>query len=374
MSCLALQGMAQSPLRIVEGQTIAIPLLTPAQMSSSDASVAAANQASVSRSAQIYGYDLDPSWSYRQIACPVAPKHVILAYESIGPRGVASRFTAIVRRESEQGMVAPRGGAEIIPIVHFGVVPFIPVYANPHTFEVFNRIVPSARPVPSSLSGDDPLLVRSLCFTAMIGEPPTLIRSPSLDKATLRAPVPTVLFLENRIVKTRFSVRNSEAGYQVWTLTFSSTGKLIVANKEEHPPDTMAPAFNAATTQTPNPETDPLGTNSTISPTAPEASELRTRSMIVPPAAVDAPPSAPPPSTPSGASSSATENGRDLAQSPPPSAAVPPAARSASPVRPSQAAKAPLPPRRIVTDLPLPPHRIIPDSSMSYPPQSPTPH
>lgn len=372
--CLALPGMAQHPPRMEQSQTVSVPLLAPAQMSPPDAAFAESSKGAVSRSAQIYGYALGSSnsdWTYRQIACPFASKHLLLAYESAGPRGVASRFTAILRRGAEEEITAGRTGVEIIPVVHFGVVPFIPAYTNPHTFDLFNEVVPSAHPVPSSLSADDPLLWRSLCFTAMIGEPPNLVRTPSLDPATLRAPVPTVLFLENRAVRTQFSVRNSDATYQVWTLTFSSAGKLLAANKEEHTIDTTTPLFNAATTQAPNLETAPLGVNSSIAPTAPEASVLPARPMPVspPPVGVTQP------ATASVAPTAAGAVRPGIAEAPPSSAVVSPA-KSATMASRSQVAPAslPLPPRRVVTDLPVPPHRIIPDSAMSYPPQSPTPH
>jgi len=368
---LALPGMAQSP-PMDASQSISIPLLAPGKMSSSDAAVVAASQAGISRSAQIYGYVLDSSWTYRQIGCPFASKHLLLSYESTSPRGVASRFTAILRRGTEKEIAAGHTGVEIIPILHFGVVPFSPAEANPHTFDVFNQVVvPPVYPVPSALSPDNPLLLRSLCFTAMIGEPPSLLRAPSLDPATFRAPVPTVLFLENRVVRTRFSVRNSEATYRVWTLTFSSSGKLVAAEKYDHAIDANVPLLNAAATQSPNLETTPSTGSSSIAPNAPESASLPPQPMTPPPAAAASQPTtlevstaatAVAPTTPSPASTQ-------------PVATVP-APKSFAKAIPAQAVPEalPLPPRRVVNDLPLPPRRIIPDSAMSYPPQATTSH
>jgi len=340
-------------------------------MKSSDAAVAADSQPAISRSAQIYGYALDSSWSYRQIGCPFASKHLLLSYESTSPRGVASRFTAILRRGTEEEIAAGHTGVEIIPILHFGVVPFSPAEANPHTFDVFNQVVPPVHPVPSALSLDNPLLLRSLCFTAMIGEPPSLLRAPSLDPATLRAPVPTVLFLENRAVRTRFSVRNSEAAYRVWTMTFSWSGKLVAAEKYDHAIDANVPLLNAAATQSPNLETTPSTGSSSIAPNAPESASLPPQPMTPPPAAAASQPTtlevstaatAVAPTTPSPASTQ-------------PVATVP-APKSFAKAIPAQAPPEtlPLPPRRVVTGVPPPPRRIIPDSAMSYPPQATTPH
>ena len=138
---------------------------------------------------------------------------------------------------------------EIIPILHFGVVPFLAAYSNPHSFVVFNQVVaagPTGREAVVSLNaGQEPLLLRSLCFMAMIGEPSTALRSPSLDLATFHAPVPTLQFVDKGRARQVFSIRNSERTYQIWTLTFTQEGRLLTAQPEEHNIRSESPSLQA---------------------------------------------------------------------------------------------------------------------------------
>ena len=156
-----------------------IPLLSPEQMSADDQAVALRQQLAIAESAQFYGYTLDSSYTYRQMGCPVAPNHLLLAYEATSPNGSISRFTAVVRRGSQGETTGRQIPPQIIPILHFGVVPFIPAIANPHSIEVFNAAIspaPSAIEVLSATqAGSQPLLVRALCYLAMVGEEPAAL-------------------------------------------------------------------------------------------------------------------------------------------------------------------------------------------------------
>ncbi len=291
-----------------------IPLLSPEQMTPGDRAVAQSWQQTVAQSAQFYGYTLDLSYAYREIACPVAPNHLLLAYEATSPNGSVSRFTAVVHRGAEEQAAGRHPVAQIIPILNFGVTPFVQAIANPHSIEIFNSAV-SAAPVGAAVlvemrAGNDPVLLRGLCYLAMVGEEPVALRSPSLETATIHAPVPTLQFLNKGKTRQLISIRNSATTYQLWALNFSSQGRLVSATRQEHPIDTTTPLMEAA-----NPR----------SPTRPAVS-----ASVKP---VSAQPSAEPPSsapsTPMQATPAVSTVTAATAESPQP---LPP---SATPVRPA---------------------------------------
>jgi hypothetical protein len=361
VAALATLANADAQSFAAADQSSSIPLLPPAAMSESDARIAVAEQPAVAESARLYGYVLDSSYDYREIACPFAPGHLLLAYKAVQSGGAVSRFTAVLRRGAEGEIGGRQGGVEIIPILHFGVVPFVPAYSSPHSFEVFNQAVtagPEGREAVASLkAGREPLLTRSLCFLAMIGEPPAAIRAPSLDPATLHAPVPTLQFVEKARVRQILAVRNSEATYQVWTLTFSPAGRLLAAQPEEHSIRTEAPTLTATAPSAPPPPAPTPSSPEPIPPPAPASSAT----AIAP--AVESPESVP-------VSRSATEKASPVA------AAAPP--RPLPSVRPSplhrsapNAALAPPPPSRFIPDPPPPTGRIIPDAALQAPPHAP---
>jgi hypothetical protein len=238
-----------------------IPLLPPEQMTAGDQAAAQRQQQTIATSAQFYGYTLDSSYAYREIACPVAPDHLLLAYEATSQNGSVSRFTAVVRRGAEEESAGRHPVAEIIPILHFGVVPFGPAIANPHSINVFNSGVanaPSATEVlAATQAGNQPLLVRVLCYLAMVGEEPAALRSPGLEQATIHAPIPTLVFQGRGKIRQMISVRGAASSYQVWALTFQPGGKLLSAIRAEHPIDRTPLVLNAANTASPAEPTTP---------------------------------------------------------------------------------------------------------------------
>src|SRR5271170_6810419 len=151
LACATISAVAQSklsqaqlsPANLNGHQPASVPLLPPAQMPAADAQLAVLSQDAIARSAEVYGYTLDSSSSYREIACPFAPRDLLLAYESALPNGAISRFSAILSRDGGSGS-AGRSPVQIIPILHFGVVPFVPAFSNPHSIEVFNQAVTAA--------------------------------------------------------------------------------------------------------------------------------------------------------------------------------------------------------------------------------------
>src|SRR5271165_6859867 len=239
----------------IDASQLSISLISPENMTKDDRTAAQSWQPAVAESAQFYGYTLDSSFTYREIACPVAPHHLLLAYESTAPNGSISRFTAVVGRGAQEEIAGRQAPAEIIPILHFGIVPFVPAIANPHSIDVFNSGVSPAPVATEVLSanqaGNQPLLVRALCYLAMVGEEPAALGSPSLDQATIHAPVPTIFFQNRGRIRQQISIRSRPNSYQVWALTFQAGGKLLSATREEHPIDRTPLVLNAANSGSP---------------------------------------------------------------------------------------------------------------------------
>lgn len=329
------------------GQTdsgsVSIPLFSRAEMSASDRRLVSESQPAIARSALIYGYALDSSYDYKQIACPLAPSHLLLAYESARPNGAASRFTAVVPRTA-----SPAQPVQVVSISHFGAVPFVPAGSNPHTIEVFNRVV-SAAPVGKAVAdnpGSNPLLFSSLCYLAMIGESPVALTAPSLAPATLHAPEPTLKFGEKGSVTQVVSVRNNSETYQVWNFAYGRDGRLVSAGQVDYPIDNAPPILNAGAASSLGPP---------AAPSEVAAAPAVAATTTAPESAAAAPPAASPARATAGYSQHMT-----LAPGVPVSAKQ----RAAANV-------VPRPAERLITDLPQPPSRFIPDASLPYPPQAP---
>jgi hypothetical protein len=321
-------------------------------MSSADAGIALHWQTAIARSAQIYGYDLDASYTYRQIACPVAPDHLLLAYEAHSSNGALSRFTAVVPRATEP---AERQlvSAQIVPILRSGMTPFVAAASNPHSIDVFNAAVPAGSAIPAETeAGRQPMLLRGLCYLAMIGEEPAALPSLSTDPAIASAPPPTLQYLERGRIEEIISVRNTLATYRIWSLLFSREGRLLSATCRERPTANTPPTLDAGMLSLPS-------TSAAIaSPQPAVAAETRT------------PPVLPPTAHPSVE-----------ATLPAPASSVPNRAEPVSVAGPSPAFSPgtstapgpdlPLPASRFIPEPPPPASRFVPETALPPPPHQP---
>jgi hypothetical protein len=360
-------------------QSIAIALLPLQQMSPEHARLAINMQDSVARSAGIYGYTLDSSYDYREIACPFAPHDVLLAYESVSPNGAISRFTAILSPGDSSG----RSPVQIIPILHFGVTPFVPAYSSPHSVETFNQAVDAA-PVGSAAlaeikAGRAPIVLRGLCYLAMVGAEPSALRSPSLEAATFQAPVPTLQFLEKGRTRQLISIRSSATTYQVWALAFSSGGRLMAASREERPVDRTPQLLEAATpASTPSLSTPAVAASNPPVPSPPMERPAAAMSPESQPAAPVAPA---PISAPSAAAASASREsespatsapGAVSAVSQPAAVAAPPPVTSSAVIAESPMAQPALPAKEAVVAPPVPATPLAPVAATMVTPPSPS--
>jgi hypothetical protein len=412
--------LGQTESGSTDSSQYAISLLTPEQMKASDRAIVEQQQSAIAASAQFYGYTINTAYAYRQIDCPVAAAALVLAYESTAANGAISRFTAVIPR------AVGDTHAQIIPILRFGIVPFVPAIANPHSIEVFNAAVeagPNAVGVLSAAeTGHQPLMVRSLCYLAMVGEEPAAIRSPGKNPATILAPVPTVIFLDHEKVRQQISIRSTAETYQVWGLTFDSAGKLLTTTRVAHPVDRTPVTETANAGHVPAPAqaiTSQQAIDSSVSPPAaavnratPSVSGSEPSSVDVAPAdhaavAVPAPAANQPAKTsqassepvtlpvtsseatvpvqPSGVVTASGATNAPAVSSTPiktsPNVPSTPVAVSApvvepytaqtSPSTPPAKPPLPMPPEQFITNLPKPPGRFIPDSALKTPPHLP---
>jgi hypothetical protein len=387
-----------------ESSQMSVPRVSPQEMTPDDRASAQSWQPAIASSAQFFGYTVDPSYSYREIACPVAPHHLLLAYEATSPNGSASRFTAVVRRGAEEETSGGHPVAQIIPILHFGLVPFIPAIANPLSIEVFNAAIspaPSATEVLSAnQAGNQPLLVRALCYLAMVGEEPAALSSPPSSQATIHAPIPTLVFQNKGRIRQQISIRSSQSSYQVWALTFQSGGNLLTATRQEHPIDRTPLVLNAANSGSPAVSTGMTASGAHLSPqppipvaAAPVAPAEPTAPRVEPPtspapgtaeaAAVPTPPT-PPANLPAARVSTLTATPANAAKVEPAPPSLPaeteapitqpvttrvftPAASTVEPVAP--AAMATPPPSHASVSAPTPPEPVA--GSTPQPPMTP---
>ncbi len=393
-----------------------IPLLPPERMPAEDTRLAAGRQAAIASTAQIYGYALNSSYSYREIACPFAPRHLLLAYESDQSNGAISRFTVVLPREDD-GSASGRSRVQLIPILRFGVQPFVAPASNPHSIAVFNEAVSPAPVGVAALAdlqaGSEPVLLRGLCYLAMVGAEPDALYEPSVDEAAIHAPVPELQILAKGRMRQLISVRSSPAEYQLWAMTFSGAGKLLSAAREEHPVRPNIPALQAAAQTSPNRPPEAAETarpsdslpDSTQNPlrTAPGASQAQpstpsqpTETMVAPstPSATTPPEAVPAPTVamtkPVATSDAATAKGMPSSSVETPAGTVtaarpqmtaaavatpPPAANSglsaSTPASLPARASLPEPPHRFIPEGPSPPRRVIPASALQSPPHLP---
>ncbi|AXC10682.1 hypothetical protein ACPOL_1334 [Acidisarcina polymorpha] len=240
------RGLTQGTKQSSPG--LAISSVPASQMDPTQLRLVENSQRALADSARLYGFTLGEStlgghspvrssYEYKEIACPLVTRHLLLAYESIQPNGSTSRFTATISRENLRNR-SGHSVVQILPIQRAGAALFVPAWSSSHSIEVFNQAI-APEPIEQLISAnaehpEEPLLERSLCYLAMVGETPIAQRDPSRESSTIHAPVPTLAFLERGRVQQVFSVRSGGDTYQVWTFTYAAAGDLMAVAREPY--------------------------------------------------------------------------------------------------------------------------------------------
>src|SRR5271170_1784074 len=242
----------------------------PDAIDSADRDLLHARQKELISEAQFYGYDITAgNWIYDQAICPQLPNTLMLHYLNKFPDGSESLYTALVPRNA--------GRIRIVPVLYRNASPFSPAVKNPRNFVIFNSLVPAdiARK-DAGLEGK--WLTLGVCYAEVVGGRPNVPNEPSLDTATIKAPLAT--FRIDATTKQRqvqFSDRDAAKIFKIWTISFNENGRVTAAVSEDYetyvarivqpppPPRTTAPPPPPPSSVTPPPPAPYR-----VTPTAPE--------------------------------------------------------------------------------------------------------
>jgi hypothetical protein len=245
----------------------------PDAMTTADRDLLRARKNELVSEADFYGYDITTgNWIYDQAICPQLPDTLLLHYLNKIRDGSESLFTVLVPRNG--------GRIRLVPVLYRNAAPFSPAVKNPRNFAIFNGLVPpEIAKKDSGLEGK--WLSLGVCYAEVVGGRPNVPDEPSLDTATIKAPVAT--FRIDATTKQRqvqFSDRDAARLFTIWTISFNEDGRITAATNEDYATYVariVQPAVPAA-----RPASASVDPPSKIIPSAPE-----------PPVKITAPPPAP---------------------------------------------------------------------------------
>jgi hypothetical protein len=244
---------------------------TPNAMDSADRDLLRARQKELINEAQFYGYDITTgNWTYDQAVCPQLPNTVLLHYLNKFPDGSESLFTALLPRNV--------GRIRIVPVLYRNASPFTPAVKNPQNFVIFNTLVP-AEIARKDSSLDGRWLSLGVCYAEVVGGRPNVPNEPSLDVATIKAPLATFrIDTTTRQRQVQFSDRDAAKVYTIWTISLNQNGRVTAAVNEDYA------TYVARILQPPPPTstTMPLPPPSNVTPAAPEPPSKITNQPAVP--------------------------------------------------------------------------------------------
>jgi hypothetical protein len=220
--------------------------------------------------AQFFGYDiLTPGWTYDQAICPLLPNTLLLHYLNKFPDGSESLFTALIPRGA--------GRVRIVPVLYRNSSPYSPAVKNPRNFAIFNSLVPGDIAKKDS-DPEGSWLSLGVCYAEVVGGRPNVPDEPSLDTATIKAPVATYRYdAATKQKQVQFSDRDSPKIFKIWTISLSEGGRVTDAVNEDYatyvahivqppyPPGTAAPPSSPPSRIIPEPPQPP----SMITPASP---------------------------------------------------------------------------------------------------------
>jgi hypothetical protein len=257
-SCFFFQcrwGDAQVVIQSTPGRPQQIKYFTlehrsPDSMDAADRELLRTRQKDLIIEAQIYGYDITTSdWTYDQSVCPQLPNTLLLHYLKKFPDGSESLFTALIPRGA--------GRTRIVPVLYRNSSPYSPAIKNPRNFAIFNTLVPED--IAKNDSGPDgKWLSLGVCYAEIVGARPNVPDDPSLDAATIKAPVATYRYdTATKQRQIEFSDRAAAKVFTIWTISLNENGRVTGATNEDYATYVarivQPPAPPGTTTQTPPP-------------------------------------------------------------------------------------------------------------------------
>jgi hypothetical protein len=198
----------------------------PEAMDSADSELLRSRQKELVSEAQLYGYDITTgNWKYDQAICPQLPDTLLVHYLNKFPDGSESLFTALIPR---------KGRTRIVPVLYRNASPYTPAVTNPRNFALFNALVPAE--IAKKDSGPEgKWLSLGVCYAEVVGGRPNVPDEPSLDTATIKAPVATYRFdTATQQRQVQFSDRDAAKVYTIWTISFNQNGRVTGAVNEDY--------------------------------------------------------------------------------------------------------------------------------------------
>jgi hypothetical protein len=200
---------------------------TPDQMSDEDRRLVNSRKKELVSEAEFFGYDISVSgWMYEQAICPQLPNTVLLHYLYKFPDDTQSQFTALVPRSA--------GRVRVVPVLYRNASPYSPAVKNPRNFTTFNSLVP-ADVAKQDAGPEGNWLTLGVCYAEMVGSRPNVPDEPSLDTATIKAPVATYRYdSTTKQRQVQFSDRDSPKIFKIWTISLNEQGRVTGADNEDY--------------------------------------------------------------------------------------------------------------------------------------------
>jgi hypothetical protein len=238
-------GTLKGPHRVL----LQLEHVDPAQMSSADSQLVASRQAPLNSTAATAGFDLqEAGWNYQEVVCPLFSSAVLLRYEMGAGTNTASRFVAVVPRNSAD--------IRIVPVQRGGNTPFTESDENGNTIAIFNTLVSASgiNIYGPYMNEDDNWVKLALCYAELAGHHPTTLLTDTLYGESFERNVT----MPQRIVALKgtfillFSDVNDPKSTVNWSLKFDKTAQLTAV--ETKPQKLNAPVRTQQTLRDPWPE------------------------------------------------------------------------------------------------------------------------
>lgn len=193
-----------------------------AEADRADAALIRAKASAIATEAAFFGYDLHASgWIWNEAVCPAIPDRLLLHYQRTSHDGAVSLFTALVPRGNDR--------VYVVPVLYRNATPFKSAPGSERSIAVFNRAVPPDV-AEKNLQPDGQWLLMGLCYADMVGAESHALQRSGDDVSLALAPLPTLHIIESASTRqVIFTDRDAPGQYLVWTLNFTSHGRLLTA-------------------------------------------------------------------------------------------------------------------------------------------------
>ncbi len=191
-----------------------LQVLSVGQMAPADAALLDEHRRDIAAAAEFHGYDVSSgTWIQSQVACPYAPRYVILHDLQLTQDGSISLFTALIPRSS--------GQVRIIPVLHHGAQALTIFGSTPGQRSLIDDVI-SARQLSEPPNQNDDWATLAFCYGALAGAEPVASSTASPEQTSPRLDLDE----NGKVREMSFSVLGPDHFYQDWTIQFDGHGKV----------------------------------------------------------------------------------------------------------------------------------------------------